>query len=97
MYWSRSKSKWQVSRRSKIERKTIHNGYFNANEETKAAHASDTLARTLIANGENGYKLNFPDDETEVWAKVTHIRSEQYIIHFYFGVRKTKKEKEAML
>ena len=32
------------------------------------------MARKLIANGENGHKLNFPDDDTKVYAKVTeHI------------------------
>ena len=35
------------------------------------AYASDILARKLIANGENGHKLNFPDDEFEVYPEVT--------------------------
>merc|ERR1712034_2957 len=59
---------WRVHRWSKNEKKTVHNGIFK-NEE-KAAHASDTLARKLIANGEKGHKLNFPDNnDTEVYAK----------------------------
>ena len=42
----------------------IQSGTYK-NEET-AARASDTLARELMANGEQGHKLNFPDDDTEV-------------------------------
>merc|ERR1712098_654691 len=57
---------WRARRWSKYEGKTVCNGYHK-HEET-AAHASDTLARKLIANGEKGHKLNFPDD-TEVWAE----------------------------
>ena len=45
----------------------IHNGCSYSTEE-EAAHASDTLARKLIANGEQGHKLNFSDDDTEVFA-----------------------------
>ena len=41
-----------------------HGSYEN---EEAAAHASDTLARKLIANGEQGHKLNFLGDETEVF------------------------------
>merc|ERR1711964_714263 len=64
--WSTSNSRWLVSRRSKIQRKTIYNGTFNSDLETKAAHASDTLAKKLKKNGENGHELNFPNDEREV-------------------------------
>merc|ERR1712098_369116 len=56
--------KWRVERWSKNEKKTIYYGSYD-NEET-AAHASDTLARELMENGEQGHKLNFPDDHTEV-------------------------------
>ena len=42
----------------------ICNGRYD-NEKT-AAHASDTLARNLLANGEKGHRLNFPDDDTDV-------------------------------
>merc|ERR1711964_847020 len=65
--WNKKKSKWQVQRRSKTSGKMMHNGDFDVDEDIKAAHASDTLARCLIANGEEGHELNFPDDETEVW------------------------------
>jgi hypothetical protein len=56
-------SKWHVHRSS--ENKRVSGGYYN-NEET-AAHASDTLARKLMAKGEQGHKLNFPDDDIEVF------------------------------
>merc|ERR1712098_249151 len=58
------KSNWRVQRRSKNEKKMVFYGSYE-NEET-AAHASDTLARKLMENGEQGHKLNFPDDHTEV-------------------------------
>ena len=46
------------------------NGTYE-NEET-AANASDTLARKLMKTGEQNHKLNFPEDETEVYPeKVT--------------------------
>merc|ERR1712098_619179 len=57
-------SKWFVNRRSKTAKKMVCYGSYD-NEET-AAHASDTLVRKLIKNGEQGHKLNFPDDDTEV-------------------------------
>merc|ERR1712098_994896 len=61
---SRNRSKWIAKRWSKNENKAVCNGYCYDNEET-AAHASDTLARKLMKNGEHGHKLNFPDDFTE--------------------------------
>merc|ERR1712098_338856 len=57
-------SKWRAERRSKHKKKNVYNGYYE-NEET-AAHASDTLARKLMSKGEQGHKLNFTDDHTEV-------------------------------
>merc|ERR1712098_347974 len=51
-----------------------------------AAHASDTLARELIANGEKGHRLNFPDDQTEVYPKEKRIS--------YFGVSYNEKTKQ---
>jgi hypothetical protein len=63
-----SLSKWRAYRWSKNENKLFHNGVYK-NEET-AAHASDTLARKLIANGEKHHKLNFSDDDTEVKNKL---------------------------
>ena len=62
-------SKWCAQRWSRNEKKNIYYGSYD-NERT-AAHASDTLARKLIANGEKGHKLNFPDDYTEVYPEVT--------------------------
>jgi hypothetical protein len=60
--------KWHASRWSRNERKTFHNGTFYKDEKT-AAHASDTLARKLIAKGEIGHKINFPEDSTDVYPK----------------------------
>merc|ERR1712098_759438 len=70
-------SKWYAQRRSKNEKKNVCNGSYE-NEET-AAHASDTLARKLMEKGEQGHKLNFPDDHTEVHKKTTASE--------YIGVR----------
>merc|ERR1712098_379700 len=58
-------ARWCVYRYSKNEKKKVTNGQYK--DEETAAHASDTLAKTLIANGEKGHKLNFPDDHTEVY------------------------------
>merc|ERR1712098_810811 len=55
---------WRAERWSKIGNKVVYNGSYK--DEKTAAHASDTLARKLIENGEKGHKLNFPDDDTEV-------------------------------
>merc|ERR1712098_61273 len=57
--------KWQAERRSKKESKNVYNGCYK--DEETAAHASDTLARKFMANGEKGHKLNFPDDHTKVY------------------------------
>ena len=63
-------SKWRVRRRSKKENKPQFNGYYD--DEETAARASDTLARNLMKNGEQTLKLNFPEDDTEVYPeKVT--------------------------
>ena len=77
MSWYKNYSKWRVCRWSKIQDKTVYNGYFDTNQETKAAHASDTLARTLIANGEQhkGLDLNFPDNDAEYFGEVTTLDS----------------------
>ena len=60
-------SVWRASRRSKNEKRSIWNGTYS--DEETAAHASDTLARKLIANGEQAHKLNFLDDDTDVYPK----------------------------
>merc|ERR1712098_174052 len=62
--FNKREERWRAFRHSKKENKIVHNGSYK-NEET-AARESDTLARKLIENGENGHKLNFPDDNTEV-------------------------------
>merc|ERR1712034_47634 len=65
-----------MGRYSKHEKKLIYNGIYNIKET--AAHASDTLARELIANGEQGHRLNFSDDEIEVFPE-EKMKSSQYI------------------
>jgi len=60
--------KWVVARRSKSKNTMVNAGYFDSEE--KAAHASDTLARKLMKNGEQNLKLNFPDDNTKVHKKI---------------------------
>merc|ERR1712098_429627 len=82
--YEKDKSKWAVRRWSKYENKSVSNGYY-FNEET-AAHASDTLARKLIKNGEEGHKLNFSDDDTEVYPK------EKIPVSEYFGVTLNKSK-----
>jgi hypothetical protein len=42
-------SKWRARRRSKNEKKLLHNGYYD--DEETAARASDTLARKLLHKG----------------------------------------------
>merc|ERR1712098_269366 len=64
--YDKAKSKWKVQRRNKNEYNMDYNGYYD--DEETAAHASDTLARKLVENGEQNHKLNFPDDNTEVYA-----------------------------
>merc|ERR1712098_852908 len=58
-------TKWRAKRHSTLEKKIINNGSYE-NEET-AARASDTLARKFMANGQQAHKLNFLDDDTEVF------------------------------
>jgi hypothetical protein len=70
------RSNWQAHRRSKHDKKVIYNGSYD-NEEA-AAHASDTLARKLMENGEQCHKLNFPDDNTDVFSEEKK-GSSQYI------------------
>jgi hypothetical protein len=79
--YNKARSNTEVKRHSKTEHKDISNGYYR-NEET-AAHASDTLARKLIANGEHNHKLNFPDDGTEVHTEEKPRSSSEYIGVYY--------------
>jgi len=65
--YRKNKLKWKAQRRSSIENTMISYGCYDT--ETEAAHASDTLARKLMENGEQAHKLNFPDDETDVHKK----------------------------
>jgi hypothetical protein len=67
-------------------KKIIYNGIYK--DEETAAHASDTLARNLMANGEDDHKLNFPDDDTEVYPDQKATSS------IYFGVTYNEKSKK---
>merc|ERR1712096_436340 len=58
--YDKTSARWFACRRSKNEKKTVYNGTYR--DEETAAHASDTLARKLIATGEKGHKLNFSGD-----------------------------------
>merc|ERR1712096_23988 len=59
----KSQERWVAQRWKKSEKKPVYNGRYK--DEEAAAHASDTLARKLMENGEQNHKLNFPDDDTE--------------------------------
>merc|ERR1712098_403192 len=74
--YNKNKPKWYVQRWSKYESKNVFGGCYD-NEKT-AAHASDTLARKFMKNGEQKLKLNFPDDHTEVYVKERRVDSGYY-------------------
>jgi hypothetical protein len=78
-----SNSKWRAQRCSKhIKNKTLYNGYYD--DEETAAHASDTLARKLMENGEQNHMLNFPEDYTEVHGENNKTTTSKYIgVSFY--------------
>jgi hypothetical protein len=77
--------KWYVKRQSKHEKKVIDNGCYE-NEET-AARASDNLARKLMENSKQKLKLNFPDDNIEVYQEKSKTSK-------YIGVSYEKKSIE---
>ena len=68
----------------------LRNGCYD-NEDT-AARASDTLARKLMANGEQGHKLNFPDDDTDVFPEVTKHSTKSEVLQF-LSERPTKRKR----
>jgi len=82
--YNKKLAKWGAQRYSKIEKKLIFNGYSYGTEE-ESAHASDTLARKFIGNGEQGHKLNFPDDNTELHKRKN---SSHYIGVTYYKTNK---------
>merc|ERR1712098_544332 len=63
VFYNKLRKTWYASRHSKNDKRNVTNGTYR--DEETAAHASDTLARKLMANGEKGHKLNFPDNGTE--------------------------------
>jgi len=79
-----NRSIWRVRRWSKNEHRMVHNGSYR-NEET-AAHASDTLARKLMAKGELGHKINFPNDNIEVHSE-TYLQNKKYPIGVFFNTK----------
>ena len=83
-------SKWHAKRWSKNEEKNFSNGSYD-NKET-AAHASDTLARKLIANGEKGHKLNFPDD-TGVSTEKETVTEDSFVRDIEVYISEYQKEK----
>merc|ERR1712098_17438 len=64
--------KWSAQRRSKFLKKVLYNGSHD--DPAQAAHASDTLARKLMTNGEQGHKLNFPEICDEVYPEPRNKR-----------------------
>jgi len=86
MTFHRASSKWEVQRRSKNGNKLLSGGYYDDAET--AAHASDTLARKLMENGEKNRKLNFPDDHTEVYPEKKEISSK--LIGVSYNERQSK-------
>merc|ERR1712098_71980 len=74
---------WDAYRHSKNEKRNVTNGAYK--DEETAAHASDTLARQLMTNGERRHKLNFPDDHTEVYPEIVKFSSN------YIGVSYNKR------
>merc|ERR1712098_17795 len=70
-------SKWRAAIWSKNKKRIVSNGFYN--DEETWAHASDTLARKLMDNGEENHNLNFPDDYTE-------IHPQKRSASIYFGV-----------
>jgi hypothetical protein len=62
--YHKNSSKWRVQRYSSKNWR-VYNGYYD--DEETAAHASDTLGRNLMKNGGRNHKLNFPDDDIEVY------------------------------
>jgi len=68
-------AQWKAKRWNREKNKWVHYGFYE-NQET-AAHASDTLARTLNLQQTNrqNHQLNFPDDETKVNPKIHELGS----------------------
>merc|ERR1712098_436741 len=84
VYYTETNSGWVAHRWRKNDKKKVRNGTYK--DEDTAAHASDTVARNLMANGEQNHKLNFPDDDTEVYPEEKHTSS------IYIGVSHNKRQ-----
>jgi hypothetical protein len=79
--YDKSKTRWTAQRRNKSERKNVVNGSYK--DEETAAHASDTLARKLMKNGERNLKLNFPDDKSEVFPEKIKNSSRNFGVYYH--------------
>merc|ERR1712098_69835 len=76
-----------MGRWSKNEGRQLYNG--NYKDEETAAHASDTLARKLMKDGEQNHKLNF----SEVFSKHMEDFTKPYKkTSKYFGVSYCKSK-----
>ena len=74
VFHNEKRKPWVARRWSKTEKNKFYNGYYS--DEKIAAQASDTLARNLMANGEQNLNLNFPNGRTEVYRdKVTEVQT----------------------
>merc|ERR1712098_516022 len=94
--FNKKESKWKVERRS--NNKTLYNGYYD--DEETAARASDTLTRKLMKNGEQNLRLNFPEDDTEVYPEKRTTTSKYIGVSYnvsqkkWYAGRRSKNEKK---
>merc|ERR1712098_601664 len=96
VFYNEKYSRWVAQRWSNNVNKVVYNGCYK--DEETAAHASDTLARKLTENGEQNFKLNFPDDNTEVNKKTALSKfigvSYNESHSRWIAQRRSKKEKK---
>merc|ERR1712098_897069 len=86
-------SKWRANRYSKNEKRKICYGCYD--NEVTAAHASDTLARKLMENGEKLHKLNFHDDYTEVFPEKKQTSSQFIGVAYAFNISKWRANRHS--
>jgi hypothetical protein len=60
-------------------------------DKETAAHASDALARELIANGERGHRLNFPNDKEKEELSLADGETKRRKVSEYIGVYYNRK------
>merc|ERR1712098_2836 len=86
-----NRPKWESQRYSKLQKKMIYYGSYEGEEI--AARASDTLARKLMANGEQSHKLNFPDDHAEVYAEERTTSSKFIGVSYHKNISKWRAQR----